>query len=243
MIKINRAECPDALKDSPSEGTHYNKEQVVKPLWKMQHEKCCYCEMKIPEKGHLKAVEHFHPKSVFKGLKNDWLNLLLACAQCNGKKSDKFPVELTDASSETKVVYIKSESGGEPQIIDPSDPNIDPEEHIDFIVEDSDDDLGLIKEKNNSRLGHFTIEVIGLDNYFYTKERRYFYINILAPHHLSLLQARDQNEDDSLEQYTQKFKMLMSAKGKLAAFARAFAKHKKLHERFEIDILTGSETA
>lgn len=56
----------------------------------MQHGKCCYCEQKIPKEGHQKAVEHFKPKSIFKYFINDWDNLLLACPQCNGKKSDKF---------------------------------------------------------------------------------------------------------------------------------------------------------
>ena len=85
MIYIQRTECPESLKNSPLAGTKYNTKPVVKALVEMQYYKCCYCEMPIPSRGHLKAVEHFEPKSVFKLKTNDWNNLLLACAQCNGK--------------------------------------------------------------------------------------------------------------------------------------------------------------
>ena len=104
MIKIKRGECPDVLADTPQEGTRYNSKPVVEVLHQMQKEKCCYCEQLIPKKGHIKAVEHFHPKSVYKHMRNDWKNLLLVCAQCNGKKSDKFPVRLSKIDGEVSVV-------------------------------------------------------------------------------------------------------------------------------------------
>ncbi len=40
MIKIQRASAPEVLADSPSEGMHYNKKEVVERLWEMQHGKC-----------------------------------------------------------------------------------------------------------------------------------------------------------------------------------------------------------
>ena len=92
MIRIKRQPCPSALEGVSSNANHYNKKEIVKALWDMQHMKCCYCECRIPQDGHLKAVEHFRPKSVYQELKNEWSNLLLACAQCNGKKRDKLPV-------------------------------------------------------------------------------------------------------------------------------------------------------
>lgn len=241
MISINRAECPDVLADSPTEGTLYNKNEVVRSLWEMQHGKCCYCEMEIPDEGHLKAVEHFQPKSVFKGLKNDWENLLLACAQCNGKKSNLFPTELTDEIGEPKVVYLKTKTQGEPAIIDPSDSNIDPDDHIDFVVDDIDENFGIIIDKNNSSKGKTTIEVIGLYRLFYTKERKYYYLNVYYPLYSRLLSAADDGIDQVIRSYLDDFKKHMSSTARFAAFARAFARKKKLDSRFGLEIPVGAE--
>ena len=207
----------------------------------MQYEKCCYCEQKIPFEGHSKAVEHFKPKSTFRYLRNDWDNLLLACPQCNGKKSDKFPIELTDDSGETKVIYNQTESDAEPLIIDPSDSPIDPEEHIDFIVDDMDDQLGLTITRNNSMLGEITIDVVGLYRKFYTNENKEYYF-ILLDRYTTLLSAKHQNNNESIENSKERFKMMMSAKRKYAAFVRAFARYKQLDRRFGISIPVGAET-
>lgn len=243
MIKIERADCPPVLQNASSEGKHYNKKEVVKVLWEMQKEKCCYCEQKIPQEGHLKAVEHFKPKSIFKNLTNDWKNLLLSCSQCNGKKSNKFPVELTDELDEPKVVYLKRNSDGNSLIIDPSDKDIDPEKYIDFVVDDIDDDTyGLIKEKDNRQLGHITIKAIGLESYYYTKKRRDMYLNVLIPTFNTLLSAKSNGFDQIFEEKKDFFRMWMSAKGEFAAFARAFARYRKFDSRFGIDIPVGAAT-
>ena len=107
MIFIVRSDVPKTLLGKTHEGDHYNKPQVVEALWEMQHGKCCYCEIDLPKKGHLKAVEHFAPKSIFKGLRNEWENLLLACSLCNGEKSNKYSVILSDKENVDKVIYIK----------------------------------------------------------------------------------------------------------------------------------------
>ncbi len=241
MIKILRSECPEVLQDSPTIGTHYNKKKVVIALWEMQHKKCCYCEQFIPEEGHLKAVEHFQPKSIFKGLRNDWNNLLLACSQCNGKKSNKFPVELTYESGEAKVVYLKTESNETILIIDPSNPDIDPEENMDFIVDDTEKDYGLIIAKDNNRLGHFTIETIGLHRKFYTDKRRKL-LHVLLGHYEMLLRAKDSGDTPMLDKHKDIFNTMMSKRGELAAFVRSFAKYKKLDQNFYLHIPTGTET-
>lgn len=242
MIKIERCKCPDVLGNSPCEGDKYKNRKVVQKLWGMQHRKCCYCEQKIPSEGHSKAVEHFRPKNIFKYLRNDWKNLLLACPQCNGKKSDKFPVELTDESGETKVVYLETESDAEPLIIDPSNPGIDPEEHIDFIVDDADDVYGLITARDDNKLGQLTIEVVGLYNKFYTDKRRDYYIDVLMLEYRNLLMARQQNNEATIECCKKSFEMLMSAKGEFAAFVRAFARYKQLGRKFGISIPVRAET-
>jgi len=243
MIKIRRADCPKVLKGSPTKGTHYNKKEVVRTLWDMQHEKCCYCEQNIPGEGHLKAVEHFRPKSVYKGLRNDWENLLLACAQCNGKKSDRFPTELTDDSGEAKVLYQKRDSRRRALIIDPSGCTIDPEDHIDFVVDDREETYGLCRPKNNSRLGKKTVHAIGLYRTYYTNRRRSFHCDVLLPAWLSLLKAERQKDQRMLAICKNQFAMLLSAEGEFAAYARGFARDRRVHERFGIRIPAGAELA
>ncbi len=63
-----------------------------KTLWKMSHQKCAYCEVEInaPRAGQ---VEHFNPKALFPSLAYEWNNYFLACAGCNGAKSNKWPVK------------------------------------------------------------------------------------------------------------------------------------------------------
>ncbi len=241
MIKIERCECPKELGDSPSEGDKYRCKKVVQKLWEMQYGKCCYCEQRIPSEGHSKAVEHFKPKSIFKYLRNDWKNLLLVCPQCNGRKSNRFPVKLTEESGETKVVYIKTESDAKPLIIDPSNPDIDPEEHIDFIVDDADDVYGLIIARDNSKLGQLTIEVVRLYNEFYTDKRRDYYYTLMLEYR-NLLMAKQQNNKAMIESCKKGFEMSMSAKGEFAAFVRAFARYKELGRKFGIRIPVGAET-
>ncbi len=244
MIKVNRALAPDILKNSPQKGTHYNKQKVVKTLWQMQKGKCCYCEQLIPDEGHSKAVEHFQPKSIFKFLKNDWKNLLLACAQCNGSKSDKFPVELTNDSNNPKVVYLKKSSSkrGKTLLIDPSDPKIDPEDHIDFIVDESNfEELGIPKAKNSSKMGRLTIDIVKLHAPFYTKRHRTFIVEELLSEYFALLHAYHNAQQGILTNKKNIFSTLMAANHEFAAVARAFCRFKKLDgPPFNISIPKGA---
>jgi len=190
----------------------------------MQHEKCCYCEMKIPNEGHLKAVEHFKPKSVYKSLTNYWGNLLLACAQCNGKKSDGFPVQLTDRIDEAKVLYTKTKMvKGKPVLIDPS--KEDPEEHLDFDLDVREATLGLIKAKNNSKKGVKTIETIGLSGQFYTKRHRKYVFETLLYRFTALCMAKDDCNDGFVSEHKSRFEQWMQDSGEYAALTRAFARH------------------
>jgi uncharacterized protein (TIGR02646 family) len=244
MIKINREKVPLVLKISPQKGTHYNKKKVVAALWRMQKEKCCYCEQKISAEGHSKAVEHFQPKSIFKFLKNDWENLLLACAQCNGSKSDKFPVELTDDNNNPKVVFLKKttpKKKGKKLLIDPSEPDIDPEDHIDFIVDDSNfEELGIPKEKKGSKEGRITIDIVNLQSWYYTNKRRTFLLQTLLPAYHSLLHAYHLQQPDIVMNYKDRFRMYMTVNQEFAAVARAFCRTKNLDKNpFNIPIPKG----
>lgn len=245
MIKIERADCPTVLKDTPSVGTRYNRKAVVKVLWEMQHGKCCYCEQKIPTEGHSKAVDHFQPQSQFNFLRNDWRNLLLACAQCNGKKSNKFPLMLTDNDNEAKVLFIKTSSRVRILLIDPSHPDVDPEDHIRFDfagLDSTEDEFGIIMAKNNSDLGNETIKTVGLSNNHYHKKRHSLYLEIIMPFYTTLLQTHFQGNDPLLGTAKTQFRLLMSAKHEFASYARDFARSKKLNEPpFALHIPNGSE--
>lgn len=244
MIKIKRENTPTALKGSPKKGTHYNKKQVVQVLWNMQKEKCCYCEQKIPPEGHAKAVEHFHPKSIFRFLKNDWENLLLVCAQCNGIKSDKFPIELTKDKNNPKVIYLKKTTknkSGKALLIDPSDSKIDPEDHITFIVDDRKiAEYGLPTERNKSKLGRMTIDIINLQGLFHTRKRRDFLHDKLLPGYSNLLKALDLGDSDKIDIEKKRFEMWMSSHNDYAAFARVFCRKRKMDKSpFNITITKG----
>ena len=202
----------------------------------MQHEKCCYCEMKIPHEGHLKAVEHFKPKSVYKSLTNNWKNLLLVCAQCNGKKSDGFPIQLTDSIDEAKVLYAQSKKvKGEPVLIDPS--KEDPEEHLDFELDVTKETLGLIVPKNNSERGAKTIQVIGLFGQFYTKRHRKYILETLLYRFAALRMAKDNQDNSFANEHKSRFEQWMQENCEYAGLTRAFARHYGF-DKYEIKIPT-----
>lgn len=239
MIKIRRCDCPAVLTDTPQEGTHYNKKPVVDALYQMQGEKCCYCEQKIPEEGQGKAVEHFHPKSIYKHQRNDWKNLLLACAYCNGNKSNIFPIRLSSEDGEPSVVY--KPVLGEPLMIDPSDENTDPEDHITFVVDDAGDEvLGLAIAKNNSQQGLTTIDVVGLFKKYYTQKRQIF-ISSLLHCYANLIQAKANTDNAMLKSCIDTLKLFMSAKNEFAACARVFVRRKAIDVNFGVPIPHGYE--
>lgn len=230
MISIQRTQCPNVLKSAPARSSRYRNKKVVLSLWNMQHEKCCYCEQKIPPKGHDKAVDHFRPQAIFKYLINQWENLLLACAQCNGRKSDRFPVKLTSEDGEAKVLFVDFASNEMPLIINPADSSINPEEFITFIVATDDhEEYGLIVEKDGNALGRITIDTIGLDDIYYTKKRRDYLFNILMQTYYTMLTAHDNGDQDSFEIQRDKLQMFVRSQFKFSALARAFARKKKLN--------------
>lgn len=217
MIRIQRTDCPAVLVGKTSDGTHYNKAEVVAALWKMQHGKCCYCERSLPEQGHLKAVEHFKPKSIFPVLRNEWSNLLLACSQCNGHKGNQFPVNANT---------------GLPAILDPSDPAIDPEDHLDFDFDPIEwmDGFAVIMAKGGSDLGQETIRTVRLDDIFYTRLRKKKHRRVINVSYLSLIEAIEGGDPDEIAAQRASFELLMAPNKPHAALARAFARFKKLDE-------------
>lgn len=214
MIEIKRESCPKILYNSPTEGKLYNKPAVVKKLWDMQHGKCCYCESEIPKDGHGKEVEHYYPQapSLYPHFRNDWNNLLLVCHSCNGKKSHKFPLD----------------ENGNPLLIDPSTPGSDPEQYLDFEVDQDHPRFGEIKEKRNSERGEITINTIGLNrNELRIERKRYF--KELFEAYVQMIIEEDQAS-------VKKFVSLLGADRRFAGFSRAFAKsHNSILRKFNVD--------
>jgi uncharacterized protein (TIGR02646 family) len=75
----------------------YNKSYVKNTLRGMFHDKCAYCESKVPHIAY-PHIEHYRPKKKYPRHTFDWQNLLLACGICNGSahKGDNFPLENGD---------------------------------------------------------------------------------------------------------------------------------------------------
>jgi uncharacterized protein (TIGR02646 family) len=243
VIRIQRTGGPPCLVDAPCGGNAYRKREVVKALWEMQHGKCCYSEMLIPQEGHGKAVEHFQPKSIFAWRRNEWENLLLVCPQCNGRKRDQFPVMLTDSENEAKVVYLKTSSGDTPAIIDPSAPDEgdpDPEDHLTYILDDTDALYGQIKPRKESELARLTIEVTGIDDDVFLRSRVGRLLDVLVVRHGLLLKAeqayRAGGRRDPVEAQLAWFEGAMRDTEEFAGLSREFARHKRLDQRFGIDI-------
>lgn len=240
MIRIRRTDCPACLTDSPDEGDAYRNREVVEALWQMQHGKCCYSETLIPQKGHGKAVEHFHPKSIFAGRRNEWGNLLLVCPQCNGRKSDRFPVMLTENEDEAKVVYLTAPKDGSPAIIDPSAPGEeDPEAHLTYVLDDADELYAQVKPRDESERGKLTIDVTGIDDDVFLRSR-FEQLDALVTHHHLLLRAemgrRAGGSEDPVRAQLDWFEASMRDTAQFAGLAREFARHKRLDQRFGLDI-------
>ena len=124
MRKIDKSpNIPATLVDAPIPTSPakvkkdiYKADDVRKQLLEDQHNKCAYCESRIPKEYN--DVEHYRPRSKYYWLGHDWNNLLYSCPLCNRSyKNDDFPL-LNEANRVT-------EPGGnlaieEPLIINPS---------------------------------------------------------------------------------------------------------------------------
>lgn len=207
MIKIARSEKPPFLRTSQS-NTRYNDVTVKKTLWEMQHKKCCYCEKNIPLK-YESEVEHFRPRKGFCELKNVWSNLLLACRSCNGAKKNQFPL-LRD---------------GNPSVIDPSDPSIDPEDHIEFLVGEqfSKEVEGNCVAKAASILGDSTIRCIDLASSDHLRARKLFYRNNFIPSYRNLLRGLKNGDTTQAEEEQARIREMLSASGEYSALVKTAA--------------------
>lgn len=98
--------------------------------------RCMYCEDSAGT-----DIEHFWPKAAYPGRAFRWDNYLLACSGCNSnQKRDQFPLD----------------GAGAPLLLDPSDPQTDPADHL-LLVPTTGRFAG------QSPRGEATIEVLDLN--------------------------------------------------------------------------------
>lgn len=236
MIRIERTSCPACLTGSSSARNRYRKKKVVTALWEMQHGKCCYSEVSIPPTGHGKAVEHFDAKSVFIWKRNEWENLLLVCPQCNGKKSDYFPVMLTDNENETKVVYLSVPSSKTRAIIDPSSETEDPENNLTYILDNANELYGQVIPRNGDVRGRTTIDVTGIDDGVFYRQRFDLLNETLDVQFRNLLRAAKSGDAERIELELKPFRDYVQSDRPFAGLAREYARVKKMDQRFGLEI-------
>lgn len=224
MIAITRSAPPPALSASRAKNA-YGISAVALALWTMQHGKCCYCEIPIPSAGLGSHVEHHRPKATYDELRNTWTNLLLACPQCNGHKSDAFPT----------IVDNDDVHGRVPLMLDPADPAEDPEGHITFVVDDARREEGFAEVQDDSQRGRATIETTGIDGIFYIDQRRDHLHHLRLAHLTFLRELRDAEKSGRIEGARLAYDNLAAytaAPERHAAVARAFLAFKCVDERF-----------
>jgi len=236
MIRIERTSCPDCLKDVASDGNAYTRGEVAEALWKMQHGKCCYSEVQIPKKGHGKHIEHWKPQSAFSWLRNEWTNLLLACPQCNGSKSDQYPIVLTEKNDDGQILYLNHRSGGTAIIIDPSAPGLNPERELTYVLDDRDPLYGQVTAREGSVLGRATIEITGIADSHFLRLRKDRLLTVLDATYRNILLAANNSNEDACDAALETFRGYLSPKSVFAGLAREFAREKKLDVHFNLQI-------
>lgn len=115
----------------------YGSPKIREVLKSIQHNKCCYCEAKTSPG----RIDHFRPKGGVRQHKADdrihpgyywlayrWDNLMLACEDCNLKKSDYFPLENPEQRARNHRESLNRES---PLLLNPY-VDTDPSVHLTF---------------------------------------------------------------------------------------------------------------
>ncbi|MBM3114545.1 hypothetical protein [Jeongeupia naejangsanensis] len=114
---------------------HYKHPSIKTSLFSSSFQKCAFCEAKPAESGNIE-VEHYAPKSKHPDLTFCWENFLPACRKCNEHKDDHDTIL-------------------EP-IINPY--NNDPEKIFYY------EDIRILANNDNKKIGSLTIEVCGLNS-------------------------------------------------------------------------------
>lgn len=148
---------------------------IAEELWRLQHQKCCYCEAKIRFKFN--DVEHYRPKGFadrapgatethgYWWLAYTWKNLLYACSTCNrSNKNSRFPL----ARGSVALTYDSAAPGGEVALLLNPAEGDNPVEHIKFVFERGASadakEHWWARPRNGSVKGSITIDVCGLND-------------------------------------------------------------------------------
>lgn len=121
MIKLFRPDKPTELTEELEKAlveeykltgkAVWRKDYIIKPLLKMSHNKCCYCETMLGTQARAMQVEHFHCKDDYPEEVVLWENLLPSCSQCNSNKSDmdtkKIPIIDPSVDDPKDYLYLK----------------------------------------------------------------------------------------------------------------------------------------
>lgn len=221
MIKINRGACPAALLRVPLVKSSYQDTEVQRTLLDMQFNKCAYCEKSLDQEMQ---IDHYRPQEEFVtghdvvGNKlynwdeaNRWNNLLYACKDCNRAKTKESPFDTVT---------------GERVIIDPTDPNIDPEDYIDFAAIEpySPNVAVIIKEKYGKKLGSSTIEKLKLRRKKHLGKLQILCIKLYHDFAVLLLYLKNGMNLNHIDCQTKlsAIRMAMDARSPFAAFSRSF---------------------
>lgn len=155
----------------------YGSTEVREVLERLQHEKCCYCES-VPSATSAFRIDHFRPKGAVRQGKGSarvypgyywlayrWDNLLLACEDCNVRKSDYFPLE---GPGQRAGSHLDPLDRGVPLLLNPyADAN--PGEHLAF------DGSACRPETEHGRV---TVTILGLNRPKLQEERQYVLNNL-----------------------------------------------------------------
>lgn len=210
MITIKRGTEPPILSGTPSD-TAWKDDSVRCALHDMQFDKCCYCEIDLPDRQGNQQIEHFWPQKPYTEKKSKWCNLLIACAECNGTKRKQFPLD----------------SCGNPLLLDPSSETVDPEDHITFItLAPTPDDhlmIGIPYPRDDSPLGESTIRTIQLDGRDHNRFRRDLQ-GLLYEWYREYWEAFEANRVSRMDHCKSKFEARMDEGREYAAFTRQFVR-------------------
>ncbi len=178
LAKKGRGEIIDSSKDIKG----YAPKEVKNKLILIFGNKCAFCECNTSFGAHC-DTEHFRPKSFYYWLAFEWTNFLLSCQVCNRdyKKSifdilhgnnkailpnvDFGDVESIEAFFKScHIRELEKVEGGGRVLLHPVLDN--PNEHLEFQKN------GRVVPKNGSIKGKNSIEVYGLDDWEYEKDKK-----------------------------------------------------------------------
>lgn len=108
LIEFGETWLSDAAQNPTSEvmKTRYRHKDIKLALFDEVFGKCIYCESKI---GHNTPgdIEHIKPTSKFPKLRFEWVNLSLACTECNRRKSNYDDPDLPFLNPYTDDVEVR----------------------------------------------------------------------------------------------------------------------------------------